>query len=86
MNLEKLIAWTLFILCLLVMICGFVVSNTTSTTSPVEDSRIDSIKINNAKLIIEVESLDSIKNVKTVEVKALDNDSTLKLFYELIGK
>ena len=27
---------------------------------------------------------DSIKNAKVIEVKALDNDSTVKLFYQLI--
>lgn len=56
------------------------------TTSPVREVRIDSIKKDNDKIIIEVELLDSIKDVKTIEVKALDNDSTLKLFYELIRK
>lgn len=56
------------------------------TSSPVEENRIDSIKRENSILIIEVEHLDSIKDVKTIEVKALDNDSTLKLFYELIRK
>lgn len=55
-------------------------------TSPVEDSKIDSIVKDNDKLIIEVKHLDSIKNVKSIEIKSLDNDSTLKLFYQLISK
>lgn len=55
-------------------------------TFPVRNITIDSIKKDNDKIIIEVELLDSIKHVKTIEVKALDNDSTLKLFYELIRK
>jgi hypothetical protein len=58
----------------------------TSTTSPVEELKIDSITKDNNKLIIEVKHLDSIKNVKSIEIKSLDNDSTLKLFYHLIGK
>lgn len=58
-----------------------------TTSSPVEEhQRIDSLKVDNSKLILEVETLDSIKNVKTIEVKSLDNDSTLMLFYELIRK
>lgn len=57
-----------------------------NTTSPVEGNRIDSITKENDKLIIEVENLDSIKDAKVIEVKSLDNDSTLKLFYQLIGK
>lgn len=47
---------------------------------------IDSLKQDNSKLILEIETLDSIKNVQTIEVKTLDNDSTLRLFYELIRK
>lgn len=61
-------------------------SNDKTTTSPVESSRIDSITKENDKLIIEVEHLDSIKDAKVIEVKSLDNDSTLRLFYQLIGK
>ena len=45
---------------------------------------VDSIKKENDKLIIEVNNLDSIKNAEIIEVKSLDNDSTVKLFYKLI--
>ena len=38
----------------------------------------------NDSLKIEVNNLDSIKNAKVIEVKKLDNDSTIKLFYKLI--
>ena len=38
----------------------------------------------NDSLRIEVDDLDSIKNAKVIEVKTLDNDSTIKLFYQLI--
>mgnify|MGYP004635946971 CR=1 FL=1 len=42
------------------------------------------IQKHNDSLRIEVNNLDSIKNAKVIEVKALDNDSTVKLFYKLI--
>ena len=45
---------------------------------------VDSIKKENDKLILEVNNLDSLKNAKIIEVKSLDNDSTIKLFYKLI--
>ena len=45
---------------------------------------VDSIKTENDKLILEVNNLDSLKNAKIIEVKSLDNDSTIKLFYKLI--
>lgn len=38
----------------------------------------------NDSLRIKVNNLDSIKNAKVLEVKTLDNDSTVKLFYRLI--
>ncbi len=38
----------------------------------------------NDSLRIKVNNLDSIKNAKVFEVKTLDNDSTVKLFYRLI--
>lgn len=39
---------------------------------------------NNDSLKIKVDNLDSIKNAKVIEVQTLDNDSTVKLFYQLI--
>ena len=43
------------------------------------------IKVNDS-IRIKVEHLDSIKNAKVIEVQTLDNDSTLKLFYELVSE
>ena len=43
------------------------------------------IKVNDS-IKIKVEHLDSIKNAKVIEVQTLNNDSTLKLFYELVSK
>lgn len=42
------------------------------------------IQKHNDSLRIEIDNLDSIKNAKVIEVKTLDNDSTVKLFYQLI--
>ena len=54
---------------------------------PVEEIiKADSIVKVNDSIKIKVEQLDSIKDAKIIEVQALDNDSTLKLFYELISK
>lgn len=54
----------------------------TVTSSTIE--YVDSVKKENDKLILEVNNLDSLKNAKIIEVKSLDNDSTIKLFYKLI--
>lgn len=80
----------LLVVCIIAVVLGGIKAccgEDKTTSSPVkEHQRIDSLKIDNSKLILEVETLDSIKNVKTIEVKSLDNDSTLRLFYELISK
>ena len=76
----------IILLIILVIVVNYLPLKSTSTTSPVESSKIDSITKDNNKLIIEVEHLDSIKNAKSIEIKNLDNDSTLMLFYQLIGK
>ena len=58
-----------------------------NTSSPVEEIiKADSIIKVNDSIKIKVEQLDSIKDAKIIEVQTLDNDSTLKLFYELISK
>lgn len=89
---KKLINWfvnLLFVILILITI-GCLIDICTkdrkTTSSPVERYKIDSIDRENNKLIIEVEHLDSIKDAKVIEVKSLDNDSTLRLFYQLIGK
>ena len=42
------------------------------------------IQKHNDSLKIKVDNLDSIKNAKVIEVKTLDNDSTIMVFYKLI--
>lgn len=77
------------VICVLSIIFGAIktcTENTKQTIPPVEGYEIDSITKENDRLIIEIEQIDSIKDAKFIEVKNLDNDSTLKLFYKLIGK
>ena len=79
----------IFLIIILAFINGIVQyceSKIEPATPPVESNKIDSLIIENDKLIIKVETLDSIKDAKIIEVKSLDNDSTIKLFYQLIGK
>lgn len=45
---------------------------------------IDSIKTVNKEYKNKLNKLDSIKDAEIIEVKALDDDSTVKLFYRLI--
>ena len=56
-------------------------------STPVENiTKIDSLTTVNDSIKIKVEKLDSIKDAKIIEVSTLNNDSTLKLFYELVSE
>lgn len=46
----------------------------------------DSISKTNNELKLQVKQLDSLKNEKVIEVKGLSNDSTLKLFKQLVNE
>ena len=61
-----------------------IINNETDTKENVTVT--DSIIKVNDSIKIKVEHLDSIKNAKIIEVQTLDNDSTLKLFYELVSE
>lgn len=60
--------------------------NRTNDIRVIDENKIDSIIKENEVIILEVDSLEQIKDAKVLEVKTLDNDSTIKLFYELIRK
>ena len=87
-KINKLICTDIIIVLVIILatIINYLLFESIQTTSPVGSSNIDSIVKDNDKLIIEVKHLDSIKNAKSIEIKSLDNDSTLRLFYQLIGK
>ena len=80
----------LIIACGIFLFTGFAIGRCTKkydSSRPVEEIvKADSIVKVNDSIKIKVEQLDSIKDAKIIEVQTLDNDSTLKLFYELISK
>ena len=87
-GINKLICTDIIVILVIILaiMLNYLLFKSIQSTSPVGSSNIDSIVKDNDKLIIEVEHLDSIKNAKSIEIKNLDNDSTLRLFYQLIGK
>lgn len=56
------------------------------TSSPVGKNEVDSLLIDNKRLEVEVKVLDDEKNVEIQKTMVLDNDSTLRKFYELISE
>lgn len=71
------------ILALIICVCVMVGGYHHDKTNNVIEKDVELQKRNDS-LRIEVNNLDSIKNAKVIEVKTLDNDSTVKLFYQLI--
>ena len=90
-DLNKLSKLDIILITLIIFSLGYVIgyfvhkANST-ISSPVEMISIDSLNNTNKDIYNKIKQLDSIKNEKVIEVKSLDNDSTLRLFYQLIGK
>lgn len=81
-NLE----WFFLAVMILCIIGGIILNCSGSYDTEIKKDTTDSIELENKIIIIEINKLDSIKNAKITEVKNLDNDSTLKLFYKLISE
>ena len=71
------------ILALIICVCVMAMGYHHDKTNNVIEKDVE-LQKHNDSLRIEVDNLDSIKNAKVIEVKTLDNDSTVKLFYKLI--
>lgn len=90
-DLNKLSKLDIILITLIIFSIGYVIgyfvhkANST-ISSPVEIISIDSLNNTNKDIYNKIKQLDSIKNEKVIEVKSLDNDSTLRLFYQLISK
>lgn len=90
-DLNKLSKLDIILITLIIFFIGYVIgyfvhkANST-ISSPVEMISIDSLNNTNKDIYNKIKQLDSIKNEKVIEVKSLDNDSTLRLFYQLICK
>lgn len=66
---------------------GLIWNSINEEDPPVESNvGVDTIIAKRDSIKVVINNLDSIKDAKVIEVKALDNDSTVKLFYELIGE
>ena len=90
-DLNKLSKLDIILITLIIFSIGYVIGYfvhkaTSTISSPVEMISIDSLNNTNKDIYNKIKQLDSIKNEKVIEVKSLDNDSTLRLFYQLIGK
>ena len=68
------------------LLIGYCINTCISYNERIDNNKyiIDSIKTVNKEYKNKLNKLDSIKDEEIIEVKTLDNDSTVKLFYKLI--
>ena len=76
----------LLIALIITLFLGFCINTCVSYNKMINDNKnsIDSVKAINKEYKSKLNKLDSIKDAEIIEVKTLDNDSTVKLFYRLI--
>ena len=76
----------LLIALIVTLFLGYYINTCVSYNKMINDNKnsIDSIKAINKEYKSKLNKLDSIKDAEIIEVKELDNDSTVKLFYRLI--
>ena len=76
----------LIIALIFALLIGYCINTCVSYNERIDNNKhvIDSIKTVNKEYKNKLNKLDSIKDEEIIEVKTLDNDSTVKLFYKLI--
>lgn len=74
--------------CILLIVIAIVlyIGNTSPVEEKIDNILRDSIKLDNSKLINDLKNIDSINEKEQNYIQSLDNDSTLVMFYKLIGK
>ena len=89
-NTNWLDKFSLIVVCVIIGFVAGVIAHhkyECNTSTPIEKNvSIDSLTTVNDSIKLKVEHLDSIKNAKIIKIQTLDNDSTLKLFYELVSE
>lgn len=81
---EDIKGFVVVLVLIFVICCSMVIGKYYHTKNNNSIEQNIELQKHNDSLRIKVDNLDSIKNAKVIEVKALDNDSTIKLFYQLI--
>lgn len=76
----------LIIALIFALLIGYCINTCVSYNEKIDNKKhvVDSIKTVNKEYKNKLNKLDSIKDEEIIEVKTLDNDSTVKLFYKLI--
>lgn len=68
----------------IIVVASMIIGYQFNQGKEIKDTTFDVVDVKRDSIKLEINHLDSIKNAKIIEVETLDNDSTVKLFYQLI--
>lgn len=68
----------------IIIVVSLIIGYQLNKNKEVKDTNVNIVDVKRDSIKIEINHLDSIKDAKIIEVETLDNDSTIKLFYQLI--
>lgn len=68
----------------IIVVASMIIGHQLNQSKEVKDTTFDVVDVKRDSIKLEINHLDSIKDAKIIEVETLDNDSTVKLFYQLI--
>lgn len=68
----------------IIVVASIIIGHQFNQGKEVKDITFDVVDVKRDSIKLEINHLDSIKDAKIIEVETLDNDSTVKLFYQLI--
>lgn len=68
----------------IIVVASMIIGYQLNQGKEVKDTTFDVVDVKRDSIKLEINHLDSIKDAKIIEVETLDNDSTVKLFYQLI--
>lgn len=84
---DKIVLIVCIVFCILVVVIG---AHYNSYSNKKEEQKdiisTQHIEEQRDKIKLKVTTIDSLQHEKVIEVQGLSNDSTLELFYKLIGK
>lgn len=84
---DKIVLIICIVFCIIVVIIG---THYNSYSNKKEEQKdiipIQYIQQHRDSIKLKITTIDSLQHEKVIEVQGLNNDSTLELFYKLIGK
>ena len=84
---DKIILIICIVFCIIVVVIG---THYDSCSNKKEEQKdiipIQYIQQHRDSIKLKITTIDSLQHEKVIEVQGLNNDSTLELFYKLIGK